>query len=190
MIDDMLQRVIINSVSLDQDSPRPTPTPGAPGNLAEQREDPLGAPKVRQVQSGVDIKHSDQGDIRKIMPFGDHLRAYQDIDLSGHHFADQAVVRSFAGSRIAVHACDSRSRQDIADFFLEPLGSHPLRPDFWAITARAFFRRGLNIITIVTTQRPGRLRIRQGDVTVGTMYGRSAVATEKKGCITTPVQQQ
>ena len=74
MAGNKIKRVIIYGIGLDHDTPKAVSTPGSPGNLAEERENPFGAAKIWQVQCCVSVEDTDQGDRREIMAFGDHLR--------------------------------------------------------------------------------------------------------------------
>ena len=76
-----VQRVI-RKVRLQQHLTGEGTASGAAGNLFEQREEALRGTKFRAVQRVVRAENADQRHPGKVMPLGEHLRAYEDIDLA------------------------------------------------------------------------------------------------------------
>ena len=79
---DVINGVMIGRIGLDQDPPRSIAAAGPAGDLTEQREDPFGAAKVRQIKRRIGVQYPDQGHGREIMALGNHLRADQHINLA------------------------------------------------------------------------------------------------------------
>ena len=57
-------------------------TPRTARNLRDKRKGPLGRAKVRQVQPRIRKHDTDEAQVRKIEPLGDHLRAEHDVVFS------------------------------------------------------------------------------------------------------------
>ena len=72
----VLDRGMERSKSLHKDFPFDIPASGAAGHLRQELKRPLAGAEVRLVQREVGVNYSNQGDIREMKPFGDHLSAH------------------------------------------------------------------------------------------------------------------
>ncbi len=70
---------MIRVVGLDEHAPGPLPAPGPPRDLHQQLRHAFGGAEVGAEQSPVRIQNPHQGDIGKMVSFGEHLRAYEDV---------------------------------------------------------------------------------------------------------------
>jgi len=94
------------------------PTSGAPSNLGQQLESALPGAEIRQMQSQIGIDNSDEGDIRKVQTFRNHLRADEDIDLAGTKRMERLAVSIFACHRVRIHPPNDGVRKNRADIRL------------------------------------------------------------------------
>lgn len=79
LIQGRLDAVVIGVVRLDDGLPRQRTPSGPACHLHEQRKGALSRSEVGEVESNVGQEHSDEGDVRVVVPFGDHLRPHQDV---------------------------------------------------------------------------------------------------------------
>ena len=75
------------------------------------------------MQAGVGRKHSHQRHTGKIMPFGDHLGADEDIYGAILQSLQHSGVPPPAGGGIAIHTTDSGRRIKVADLIFDTLGA-------------------------------------------------------------------
>src|SRR5882672_4920238 len=83
----------------------------ASGDLGEKLKGALGGAEVRKPEGEVGADYSHQCDTVHVMPLGDHLRAYQQIDLIGMELIEHPlkIVAAFYG--VAVEPPDARLRE-------------------------------------------------------------------------------
>ena len=108
---------MIGIVSLHDDAPRQLAAAGAAADLRHELEDPLGRAKVGHRERVIAAHHAHQRDAVNVVPFGDHLRADQQIDFARMQTRQQPLEIVPAAHRVAIHAADARSGKDL----LQPL---------------------------------------------------------------------
>ena len=72
-------RIVTRMVGLDHHFPRPITAAGPTGELRDQGIGALDGAKIRKAEVGVGEEHRRQRNPRKVMAFGDHLGADQDL---------------------------------------------------------------------------------------------------------------
>ena len=75
------------------------------------------------MQAEVGINNADQGHVREVQSFGDHLGADEDVDLAGTEVAEDAAVILLALEGVGVHALDSRVGEKLREGVLDALGA-------------------------------------------------------------------
>ena len=75
----MTQRVVMRMISLNQHAARQITAASSAGYLGYQLEGTFSSAKVRQGEAGVDRDDTDERDVRKIVPLGQHLCSHQEI---------------------------------------------------------------------------------------------------------------
>src|SRR5260370_35004935 len=76
------QRVVMRMISLNQDASRQVATTCASGDLRDQSKGTFSGTKIRKSQSGVHRNDAYQSDVGKIVTFGQHLRAHEQIQFA------------------------------------------------------------------------------------------------------------
>ena len=79
-------------------------------HLRHKLERPLAGAEIGEMQAGIGVHHADDGDVRKVEPFGDHLRAQEDIDLARGDTLQNVMMGPFARGRIEIHPRDPGAR--------------------------------------------------------------------------------
>src|SRR6185295_12009750 len=74
------QCIVVWMISLDQDSSRPITTTGASRNLRDELKRSFRGSEIRQREARINRNYANQGDIRKVVTLGQHLRADKGID--------------------------------------------------------------------------------------------------------------
>ena len=75
------------------------------------------------------------------MPFGDHLRTNENIDLSRAKSAEDALEITQVAHRVAIHSADAGVGINALEFVLEPLGSLADIMDVLAVALRTMLFR-------------------------------------------------
>ncbi|MNL56241.1 hypothetical protein D3C87_1797190 [compost metagenome] len=83
---------MLRCIGLHNNLPGQLMASGSAGNLRQQLEGFFRRPEVRQVQRGIGSNHSHQRNVRKIQPFGYHLRAQQHIGFFVPELVQQLLV--------------------------------------------------------------------------------------------------
>ncbi len=106
---------------LDQDSTAPITTARATRDLSDELKRLARRAIVGQMQRRVSIDHTDQRDVGKVEPLGDHLCPQQDVDLV---LTERIKCRGIAARsfhRVGVHAQDSSIAEACFHFSFELL---------------------------------------------------------------------
>jgi NADPH:quinone reductase-like Zn-dependent oxidoreductase len=104
----------------------PAPT-GAPGHLDHKLGKPLGRPKVGCEQAAVGVDNAHQGDLRKIMAFGEHLRAQKNIHFPGKHGGACRLKLAFSPHAVAVYPQNATPRKPLFQRLFDLLSPNPQR---------------------------------------------------------------
>src|SRR5687767_5112721 len=94
---------------------------------------------------------TDRRDVGQVEPFGDHLRADDDVDLATLDPAQHGRVAAVAANRVLVPAQYGGSRKELLDLVFDPLGTRPevIQP---AAARGAVLRGVFAVIAAVTDQ--------------------------------------
>src|SRR5690606_36951507 len=115
--------VVIGRSRLDQHTAAARSTSGAPCNLAQKLEAPLGGTEIREVDPHVGVYHPDQRHVREIQPLGNHLGADQDVHVTSAKAIEDLGVPPLAAGGIHVHPRDPRRWVAISKKALGLLGT-------------------------------------------------------------------
>jgi hypothetical protein len=120
--------------------------------LGQQLKGPLGGAEVREIESGIGIDSTDQGDVWEIQPFGNHLGAYQQIHLTRLNRAQNSLMRPFSAGRVQIHPRDPRVGISFRQHSLELLGSYSAHLLDWIGTRPAGDRKRLLMAAVVASK--------------------------------------
>ena len=101
-------------MSLNQHVPWSLTPPGAPRNLHDKLRHTLGSPKIRAKKTTIGVEHADKSNIRKVMTFGQHLGADQNVGVLGSNPGKNFFQCTFAPRTVTVqtiYACLRKSRR-------------------------------------------------------------------------------
>ena len=137
MRDRVTNRVTVRHACLDDHVAALGPASRAPRHLTHQLKRPLRRTEIRQIQPRIRIDDPDQGDIGKIQPLGDHLRAQQDVHLATPHAIEDLCVGPFAAGRIDIHPRDAGFGKALGEHTLhllraESASAHRVGRTLWA----------------------------------------------------------
>ncbi|CCZ15018.1 unknown [Prevotella sp. CAG:487] len=93
------------------------------GYLRHHHEGVLVGAEVGVVQHGVGVENAHHGDVAEVETLAHHLRAYEQIGVSGREFADDALVRIARACGVEVHPRDTCLGEDVAHPVLDILRS-------------------------------------------------------------------
>ena len=79
-------------VSLHENFSRRFAASSASGDLREKLKGAFACAEIWQMQREIGINDSDQRYVRKMQPFGDHLRADEDVDLAGAKISQRFAI--------------------------------------------------------------------------------------------------
>ena len=102
---------------------------GAPADLGEELEGPFARPEVRDVQRHVGVDDPDEGDIREVEPFRDHLRADQDVGLAHAEVGEDPTEIVLPLERVGIHPLDASLGEELRQGVLDALGAHARKTD-------------------------------------------------------------
>jgi hypothetical protein len=135
-------------------SPGCSPTRAA-GDLREQLERPFGRAKIREPESDVGRHDADQRHARKVVTFGNHLRADEHVDLAVAELREQRGERSPAPDGVAVQPRDARAGACAGDLRFDAFGSESRLLEVRAGAQRAGCRYARGVIAVMAPRPPG-----------------------------------
>ena len=95
MFPDKLKHIVVRVIGLDNHLAGNFPSSRPSCDLSQQLEGSFARSEIRYIQGQISMCHADQSDVRKIMSFGNHLCADEDVDFSRVH------VPVHGGERVA-----------------------------------------------------------------------------------------
>ena len=119
----MTNAVVIGKQRLHHCLPSNVAAASPARNLGEQLKGALAGAKLGQAETDVRGNHADQRDPRKIVPFGDHLRADQHVDFPGGKPCEERGNRASPADRVAVDSRDARLGKRLAHFSFDTFGA-------------------------------------------------------------------
>src|SRR6266481_1819439 len=103
----------------------------AAGNLSQQLKCTLSSSKIGHMQSDVGVDNADQGNIRKIEPFSDHLRSDQNIDFADPERMKSLSIRVLSAHGIRVHSSHDRCWEKFLYRAFDLFGAESSIADRW-----------------------------------------------------------
>src|SRR5450631_4616615 len=118
----ILHRVVVGKVSLQHDLPRSLSAPRSPFHLGQQLESTLRRTEVWEAQRHIGPNHAYQRDSVNVVPFGDHLRPYQQVEFPFVESVERAFEIFAAPYRVAIEPSNARLRKHSVQQFFQLFG--------------------------------------------------------------------
>jgi len=157
--------------------PEPTPllASGAADDLVQQLEGAFRSARIAVSQAQIGVDNAHQIELREMMPFGDKLRADDEIETSCGNVVELLPEPFDRLHEIARQDEDARLRKQLGRFLLEPLDAGTNgRQAFRRVTMRAFSRRRHGKSAIMTDQPPFEPVIDEPGIAVRTLQTKTA----------------
>ena len=161
-----------------------------PRDLTQELKRPLRSAEVGQIDADVRVDDTDQRDVRKIEPLGDHLRAEEHVHLPAADAVEDLGVRPLPARRIHVHACDARGGEALGEEPLHLLRSQPTLSQQRSVAARAALPTRLGVPAVVADQALGCPMIGETDRAVGAGGNVAAVAALHERRVAPAIQEE
>ncbi len=181
---------VLRIEGLDDDAPGLCPASRAPGDLCEQRKGAFGGGKVGQVQRDIRLDHAHQRYPRQVKPFGDHLRADENVGLAVGEAIKQLLMCVPVARRVAVPAQQARRGEAALDRILHLLRAQAEVANARTAACRAEMQDLVLPAAIMAEQHAFRGMIGQGDIAAITERHEAAIATEYAACRATAIQKE
>ena len=150
--DQRLEHRVPGVARLHQHFARLLAAAGTAADLRERGKKPFRGTVVRRQQCAVRIEDADQRQVREVVPFGEQLRAHQDVAFAAADAFQRAREFAAAADAVAVDAQDARLREQRGQRLLDPLGAAPERPEIDVAAGRASVRDRLLRTAVMTAQ--------------------------------------
>ena len=98
----------------------------------------------------------DERHARKIVPFGDHLRADENVDRAGRHRSKNIGRCALAAHRVAIEPCHARRRPQCRDFLRDLLGAETAPLEIRTLARRARLGHERPVVAVMA---PGAMAI-------------------------------
>ena len=157
------------------------PAAGAPGDLREKLESPLGRAEIRHSEADVGGDHPHQRDVVDVVSLGDHLRAHQDVVIAVAEAGQDGLEMAAAEDRVAVHARDAGFGELLVQLVFDALGAHAHEVQVLALAARAQGGDLGGVVAVVAQQAALAPVVGQGDGAVDALQAIRAACTFR-GC--------
>src|SRR5262249_41174274 len=155
----------------------------------QQLKGTLGGAKVRKAQGKVCSYHADEGDAVNVVSFGDHLRAYQQVDLAAVQLIQHALKIMASADRVAIQTPDA----GIGKGRMQPLFNlfRPSAKEINVFTAALGTNLGNSLLVsaIVAFHAVAGFMERHGDGAVLALQRLATGPAQNNGRITTTVKQ-
>ena len=112
---------MLGILGLDQHLAGLRAAPGAARDLDDGLRHAFGRAEIRAEQALVGVQHHHQGDARKVVALGDHLRADQDARLAAGDPANYLLDVAALAHHVAIEAGDGHVREQLRQRFLDAL---------------------------------------------------------------------
>ena len=123
-----LDAVMIGIIRLDYCLSWQRAPTGAAYHLCQEGKGSLSTPKVGEVETNVCRKDTHEGNVRVVVPLGDHLRADDDVNIPTLEAVEKEVMSPAPGCRIPVHPCDAGMGEESLELPFHLLGADPEFP--------------------------------------------------------------
>ena len=175
---------------MHQHAPGQLAPTGTARHLRQQLESAFGSAKVRQSQNRIGREHPHQRHSLKVVPFGDHLRAHQDVQLAPHEPPQNSLRLTSPGGGVAVqprHPCGRESTPHHLFYLLRPLADVV---EMLAPALLATVRNTARIPAVVAEQPAPPAVERQRNAAIGALHCGTALTAQQKVSVAAPVSQQ
>ena len=132
-----LQRIVLGRVALEDYAPASSAASCAAGHLRQKLKSSFRAAKIRQIQTNVRGNDADKSDERQVQPFGDHLRADEDVGLMAGKSIEDLFMAALAPRSVAVPTQEAGPRRDLAHDLFDSLRTRAEEADSVAVASRA-----------------------------------------------------
>src|SRR5882724_420296 len=110
----------------------------ASGDLREQLKCPLGRAEIRHPQSDISGHDADQCHVRNVVSFGDHLSAYQNVEVPFAEVVQNILELALACHRVAIEPGNFRFRELRMQLVFDALGTCAHEVDMLALALRTY----------------------------------------------------
>ena len=121
---------------------------------------------------------SDEGDALKIVAFGDHLRADENVHFPLCECAEDLLEFALGADGIAIEARDIRGGESFAQIFFDALGAVADEIHVFGVAFRALLRRAQRVSAVVAFEALAIFVIREGDAAILALHEGAATAAE------------
>ena len=171
---------------------------GTACGLHEQGKQTLGGSEITGKKSGVGVHRRDQGDASKVVPFGNHLRAHQNIDFARMDRGQLAFECALEPRGVGVDAGNTNRtaigpsdvRQQFGQVFLELLGATANRCNVKVAALRACAWHAFGEAAVVAAQGAVDFVEHAECTAMFAVAFPAAIGAMQHRCITTPIEQQ
>ncbi len=128
---------MVGQVALEDDLAGQIGAACSPRDLGEQLKRALGGSEVGKAQAHVGVHDADQSHLGKVVPFGDHLRPHQDVDVARLEARQRSREGSPSREGVTIHPGHSRLGKRRAHRFGHLLRTEARQLQVDAATGRA-----------------------------------------------------
>ena len=180
---------VFGIVRLQHDFPFFLAPAAAARHLRDELKSALAAAIVGKMQAHVGIEDADEGNGRKVVSLGDHLRTDQNIRPAARKGLQDLEMSLFSARRIVVHAQNARGGIEFFEFLHDPFGARAVITQMLAAAFGAGGQHAITCAAIVAFETMFLMMIGQADV-AGFAFGDIAAfgANDRTG-ITAAVQK-
>ena len=174
--------VVFGVKGLDENAAGDGSPPCPAGGLREELEAAFGGAEIGHGEADVGVDDSDEGDVGDVVAFGDHLGAGENVEFTGAHGVEEALIVAAAGDGVAVHAADAGLRKGVVEFVFEAFRACAEEVEMFAGAVGAGFGDALGVAAIVAEEAFIAAMPGEGDGAVGAEDGLAAgAAVDKTG---------
>src|SRR5579863_572176 len=152
-------------------------------------ESAFGGAKIRHGERAVRADDADQRDAMKVVAFGEHLRADQNIEGTIGKRAESFLKLTLGARDVAVEAGDARFGKFLAQAFFELFGTFAEKINILRITLRTFLWNGLHRTAVMTFEAVAVFVVGHGDAAIHALYRGAATAADDAPGITAAVDK-
>src|SRR5262249_17027323 len=185
----VLKRIVFGMVRLNEDFAGTGSAAGSARNLREQLKRAFRRSKVRHTETRIDRDHGHKSHVGEIVPFCDHLRAYENVYDSCREVSYQPLVASAPARGVAIQTGDIRFGKLLLDQRFELLGAFADVVDVLPVAGGAELRHARLIVAIVADQTIDVAMICERDVAIATTDRQTATSTDQKRRISAPIEK-
>lgn len=152
----IFNNVMVGVKRLNDDPATFIPPPSSTCDLGQNLEGLFSGSEIGQIQGDVGANDPYQGDVGKVVTFGNHLRAHDDVYLSFGDRFQYVTSKDGLFRRIPVKPHYARRGEKLTDRFLNLLGAHAISRQVFAPATGAKIRHILAEATIVAIETFGQ----------------------------------